>query len=116
MSPDVNPMSFYQFAKDFGFPACQIVAIYFGIFMIGRHILLPMKDRHFVFLDETSKINKTNSETMQVIAINQTAIAQNQTSMIAEIREIGSKIKCPPPCFHGAEEEEHQSGIRKRLG
>lgn len=116
MAPGVDPMSFYAFAKDFGFPAAQIVAIYFGIFLVGRHILVPMKDRHFQFLDETNKINKTNSETMQTMASNQTAIANNQNVMITELRTIGARINCPPACCHAeVVEEEPRSGQRKRL-
>lgn len=85
-------MDAIAFIREFGLPTMGLIVAGYAFWQcsawIARELIVPLRDRHFAFLQSIEQTLKALQET-------QRSIVTTQESMVAEIERVSTLIKCP---------------------
>lgn len=96
--------------KDIGLPIASLIFLAYGIWLaigwVAKELVVPMRDRHFSFLNAIEAALTTISEAQKNLVLQQTNIAE-------DLEKISGMIRCPPPCPANHQHQQPQELKRK---
>ena len=85
-------MDAVQIIREFGLPTMVLVVMGYGLWQcsawIARELIVPMRDRHFAFLNSIES-------TLNAVVQTQQSLVTTQQNLLDEVERVSALINCP---------------------